>query len=476
MTLPLSIPRFVDLPALSADPLSFLRAAHSSIGGIAVISEDQPIFSGAQPCAGAVAVFGATALREVMTDADTFGMPVSRAKTFSLPPLLQKLNAGLFTMTGELHRSRQQLMLRLLGRQSPSEHCDAIVRGWMAFREELTSGQDVALLSQMRRLILNISGRVIFGDAGLDLGQLIQSYFDDRRTFSSIGGSAALPARRKLVCTGMRLDEMLRARLAELRAEPQSAPEARDCMFARLSRMETSSAQTLTDDELIAHGNVLFMSSSEPVAVALTWILLLLTQRPDLRLAIRKELKTVFADGQVPRYFSEGELPFLNSIVMETLRLLPPNAIMVRLTTGVGRILGHEVPASCEVVLSPYVAHRDAKTYADPDNFDVGRWRDFNPSPYTYFPFGMGNRYCLGKQLATFTIVSVLARMLIEYDVFLSLDQSIDWTMDITLMPGGDPMVRLLPVTASGKACIGGRIMGPVAMLVQFRTAAPSVS
>ncbi len=246
-------------------------------------------------------------------------------------------------------------------------------------------------------------------------------------------------------------------------------------MFARLSKMEISSAQLLTDDELIAHGNVLFMSSSEPVAVALTWNLLLLSQRPDLRLAIRQELRTVFADGQVPHYFSEAELPFLNGVVMETLRLLPPNAIMVRLTTSVGQILGHELPASCEVVLSPYVAHRDAKMYAHPDRFDPGRWRDFNPSSYAYFPFGIGTRYCLGKQLAIFTIVSVLARMLIEYDVFLSVDQSIDWKMDITLMPGSDPRVRFLPVTASDGVGIGGRLSGPVAALVQCGTAASSV-
>jgi len=410
-----------------------------------------------------------------MTDADVFGMPVSKAKSFSLPPSLQRLNAGLFTMTGEQHRSRQQFLLRLLGRQSAPDHCDAIVSGWIAFREELRSDQDVSLLSEMRRLILNISGRVIFGDAGLGLGRLIQYYFDDRRKFSGIDGSAALPARRELVRTGMRLDGMLRARLAELRAEPQPASNGRECMFARLSKMEISSAQLLTDDELIAHGNVLFMSSSEPVAVALTWTLLLLSQRPDLRLAIRQELRTVFADGQVPHYFSEAELPFLNGVVMETLRLLPPNAIMVRLTTSVGQILGHELPASCEVVLSPYVAHRDAKMYAHPDRFDPGRWRDFNPSSYAYFPFGIGTRYCLGKQLAIFTIVSVLARMLIEYDVFLSVDQSIDWKMDITLMPGSDPRVRFLPVTASDGVGIGGRLSGPVAALVQCGTAASSV-
>jgi cytochrome P450 len=458
-----SIPRFVDLPALAADPLSFLRAAHHSRGSLAVISEDQAIFSGARPCSGVVAVFGEAALRQIMNDPDVFGMPISKAKTFSLPASLQRLNAGLFTMTGAQHRSRQQLLLRLLGRQSPADNCDAIVDGWIAFRDELTSERDVSLLSEMRRLILNISGGMIFGDAGLELGSLIQTYFDDRRKFSGTDGS--VPAeRRNLVRTGMRLDEMLRAKLAKLRAAGSNSE--RECMFGRLSRLEITSGEFLTDDELISHGNVLFMSSSEPVAVTLTWILLLLSQRPDLRLAIRKEVRAVFTNGKVPRYFSEAQVPFLNGVVMETLRLLPPNAIMVRLTTKKGQLLTHELPPSCEVVISPYVAHRDSRTYIDPDNFDPWRWRDFNPSSYSYFPFGAGTRYCLGKQLATFTVVSVLARMLSEYDVYLSRDQSIDWKMDITLMPTSDPVVRFVPLTAANEACVHGRLSGPVEALV----------
>lgn len=467
MSLSPSIPRFVDLPAFKADPLSFLRTAHNLRGNLAVISEDEAIFSDAHPCAGVVAVFGVPAIRQIMTDPDVFGMPVSKEKRFSLPPLLQRLNAGLFSMTGEQHRSRQQLLLRLLGCQSSHDHCDAIVSGWIAFREEVRSNQDVALLSEMRRLMLNISGRVILGDAGLGLGRLIQSYFDDRRKFSGVNPGAGLPTRRELVRTGVRLDGMLRARLAELRAGPQPDSNGQECVFAQLSKLEISPGQLLTDDELVAHGNLLFLANSVQTAVVLTWTLLILSQRPDLRRAIRRELRTAFADGKIPQYFSETELPFLNGVIKETLRLLPPNAIMVRLTTRVGQILGHHVPESCEVVLSPYVAQRDAQTYPEPDTFDPGRWRDFNPSAYSYFPFGVGNRSCLAKELASFTIRAVLVRMLNEYDVFLSLDQSIDWKIDFTLMPSNDPVVRFVPVTASDKVCLGGRLSGPVSALMQ---------
>src|SRR5262249_27510852 len=148
-------------------------------------------------------------------------------------------------------------------------------------------------------------------------------------------------------------------------------------------------------------------------------------------------------------------------------------AIMVRLTTKADYVLGYPVPASCEVVLSPYVAHRDSQIYPDPDTFDPGRWRNFSPPPYSYFPFGIGTRYCLGKPLASFTLMSVLARMISEYDIVLSSDQYVDWKMDVTLMPSSDPMVRFIPMTVlDKKVCGGGRLNGPVAELVKRGTSA----
>jgi cytochrome P450 len=64
-----------------------------------------------------------------------------------------------------------------------------------------------------------------------------------------------------------------------------------------------------SDTELVAHGNVLFMSGSEPIAVSLAWILLMLSQRPDLCLAVRQELGAAFGGEEIPHAVSEAELP-----------------------------------------------------------------------------------------------------------------------------------------------------------------------
>jgi cytochrome P450 len=466
MRLAASIPRFVDEAQFRADPLSFLRALQQTVGDVAVVSGDGSLFSRAHNCSGTIAVFGAKCLREVLTDPSVFGMPISGGDRFSLPPKLVRLNAGLASMVGVQHRTRQRLFTRLMEPTAVRTCAESITRGWESFQKDLRIGEDVPLFSEMRRLTRTISQRTIFGDESSELGQLIQSYFDLRRAFTATRGRGEVDCRRQLVRAGTHLHALLESRLESIRGASLRESNAPTCLFARLSKLQLGSGDCLPDDELLAHGNVLFMSSSEPVAAALTWTLLLLSQFPHLRNAVRSELKKEFHGGTVPNYFDSKNLPLLNGILKESLRLLPPNAIMVRLTTRRARILGHELPPQTEILLSSFVAHRDLRDYEEPDAFDPVRWQKLNPSPYAYFPFSVGARYCPGAELARFTIASVLAQIFLHYDVVLATDQAVDWKMDITMMPASDPLARFYPLSSFGSALTGGLLLGPVADLL----------
>src|SRR4051794_35054015 len=96
------------------DPLAWLVEA-SRHGDLVVVSDRGPVVSRARSGPGTVAVFGRGAVRQVLGDLDTFGMPVSVTERHELPPPLGNLNAGLFSMTGERHRLTQHALSRLLG-------------------------------------------------------------------------------------------------------------------------------------------------------------------------------------------------------------------------------------------------------------------------------------------------------------------------------------------------------------------------
>jgi cytochrome P450 len=424
MALSTAIPRLVDLQNCRTDPLGFLLSAQSARGNLVVIS-DGPIFSRARECSGTIAAFGPEAVREVLSDIELFGMPVTVAEKFLLPERLVALNKGLFSMNGDEHRRHQQLLSPLLGANSTQRHSAEVAAGWQAFQRDLRPLQDTPLLEEMRRLALHVIAKVLFGD-GLELGRLIQSYFDQRRRLSGDSKRQTLDDRRKLIRTGVSVERLLRRQLRRLRLETNRDPDLPSCVLGELANSGDRVCWRPTDSELVAHGNVLFMSGSEPIAISLAWILLLLSQRPDLCLAVRSELGAAFGGREIPHTVSEIELPLLHRIMLETHRVLPPNAVMVRLTTKPGKILGHDLPARCEVVLCPFVAHRDARQYADPDKFDPQRWIGFQPRSFSYFPFGLGGRYCLGKSLATAILLSILARVLSRYDVVLARDVELE--------------------------------------------------
>jgi cytochrome P450 len=462
-----SIPRFIDGGAFRDNPLSFLQAAQAAAGNVVVVAEGRPAFSRAEECTAVVAVFGPAGVQQVLNDAELFGTSISVGANFSLPQALNRINAGLFSMTGKEHTAHQQLLRTTLDAGYVRDADDLIDEGFRRFAEGLQAGQEIPLLSEMRRLALHVSTLLVLGDGDLALGQLIQSYFELRRALSGARTAPKLAQRRALIQMGGRLARLLRARLRSLRAEATAGViSARRCMMGRLCLKGASPAEP-TEDQLIAQANTLFMSSSEPIAVSLTWILLLLTQQPHLRGALRQELAGALPRGDVDKPDRAGDRPLLRAVINETLRLLPPNAIMVKLTTRAGQLLGHALPAKCEILLSPFVAHRDPCEFTRPHLFSPDRWHGWKPSPYAYFPFGVGARFCVGRQLAHSVLMRLLTSILGRYDIVLATDQELDWKINITMMPAQDPIVRILSAQPD-RVAPSGRLNGPVADLIHF--------
>jgi cytochrome P450 len=138
---------------------------------------------------------------------------------------------------------------------------------------------------------------------------------------------------------------------------------------------------------------------------------------------------------------------------------------MVRITTRPAMLGGIELPEGCEIVLSPFVAHRDPARFASPEEFRPLRWRELRPSPFEYFPFGAGGHACVGRGLALQLMREVLASLITRHDLVLDGNQSIDWRLHIMFMPANDPVMA---VHAPGAAAAGGVLGGPVAELLQF--------
>jgi cytochrome P450 len=139
----------------------------------------------------------------------------------------------------------------------------------------------------------------------------------------------------------------------------------------------------------------------------------------------------------------------------------------VRTTTRPVVLGGFELPPECEIVLCPFVSHRDPEYFPRPDDFTPDRWQRTAPSPFVFFPFGAGAHACVGRTLALLVIRAALTCLIPRFDLVLDGDQAVDWRLHIIFMPREDPLVAIRSATDRSRVR-SGTLGGPVAAMLRL--------
>ncbi|WP_405611876.1 cytochrome P450 [Streptomyces sp. NBC_01508] len=181
----------------------------------------------------------------------------------------------------------------------------------------------------------------------------------------------------------------------------------------------------LIRDELVT----LLAAGHETTATTLTWLYLLLDQHP----AAREQALAAGAEGSAER--RQG----VQALVHETLRLYPSAWILPRHATEDDTVAGYTVEAGTDILVCPYLTHRDPELWPDPEHFDPRRFTapDGRPGNQgSYLPFGIGPRACLGLQFALRESTVLLEHLLpVHAPVFRSTPTKA--AFGITVRPDG---------------------------------------
>jgi cytochrome P450 len=138
-------------------------------------------------------------------------------------------------------------------------------------------------------------------------------------------------------------------------------------------------------------------------------------------------------------------LGYTDMVVKESMRLYPPAWGIGREAVGDCEIGGYDVPSGTQLVISPWVMHRDPRYFEDPETFDPDRWAGDAAGrlpKYAYFPFGGGPRLCIGQSFARMEVVLVLATIAQKFEFGLAEGREIKPRPSITLRP--DKGVRMV--------------------------------
>ncbi|HVW44937.1 MAG TPA: cytochrome P450 [Amycolatopsis sp.] len=264
--------------------------------------------------------------------------------------------------------------------------------------DALPAGAEFRVADWTRRVALRVMARITFGQADdAVLGPF--AAWMDRALGSRYRTLAYRYLKGSLPLPGPQLERMLvdAARTAARERPATLAGQllAQDSPFAGIEDAELR-------DQIVS----LLFAGHETTASTAAWALFWVLRSDSLR-------ERVFAEAKGSDGFTADEVPVLQAVVQETLRITPPvPAAGNRVLTRQCPHGGDTVPEGTVVTPSIYLAHHRAESFPEPYTFDADRFLGQRVPSHRYFPFGGGVRHCLGSQLGQLEVRMIVAAML----------------------------------------------------------------
>jgi cytochrome P450 len=238
----------------------------------------------------------------------------------------------------------------------------------------------------------------------------------------------------------LRKHEKMRARadgilMEYIKARRQQGPG--NDLLQTLMDARYSDGEGMSDEMVLSESMQLLVAGHETSSNGLSWLLYLLSSRPDCLERVRQEFDSVLGDA--PLGFSDvPQLEFTTQVIQEGLRLYPPFWMIDRMAIGDDHVGDVVIPGGSTVIVYVYGAHHAPGYWESPESFDPERFIKGSEklrTPFTYLPFGGGPRVCIGNHYAMLQILMILSELLRKYDFQLVPSQTIEARPMVILRP-----------------------------------------
>ena len=294
------------------------------------------------------------------------------------------------------------------------DETNAMLDRWAKRAEQ---GQSVEIVSEMMRLVIAISARVLF-TANVDADRLesaLEVVLADtwRRLESLLDPSMISPRfhRNAFKQAVGDIDDMI----YEIIKQRRSSPTTRDDLLSRLLKARDEESETgFTDLELRDAAVTLLLAGHETTANALAWTFHEVAKAPE------KQFETYNA----------------SDLFDETVRMYPSIWIIERRAKIDDQIGPYHIPKGTSVMISPYILHRHPEFWPTPDEFDPSRYNAETTASRprnAYIPFGLGRHRCVGLHMAKRVATQIISNVYSRFHLSLVPGQTTLMTPGITL-------------------------------------------
>jgi len=201
---------------------------------------------------------------------------------------------------------------------------------------------------------------------------------------------------------------------------PPTDKAQRDMLDVLVSIKDEAGNLRFSADEITGMFISLMFAGHHTSSGTSSWVLIELLRHPDVYAEVMRELGELYADGQEVSFHALRQIPKLENVLKETLRLHPPLIILMRVAQDEFEVAGFPIHKGEFVAASPAISNRIPEDFPDPDAFDPSRYEKPREEDvlhrWTWIPFGAGRHRCVGAAFATMQIKAIFSVLLREYE------------------------------------------------------------
>ncbi|KAK8484470.1 hypothetical protein V6N11_012032 [Hibiscus sabdariffa] len=219
------------------------------------------------------------------------------------------------------------------------------------------------------------------------------------------------------------IDNIIEQRLKkEKESGSSSAVEFKDFVQFLLQLKDDEDSKTpLTMDHIKALLLDMVVGGTDTSANSIEFTMAEIINKPEVMRKAQQELDEVVGKDNLVEESHIYKLPYLLTIMKETLRLHPALPLLIpHCPSELCNVGGYTIPKGSRVFINVWAIHRDPSIWENPLEFNPDRFLnnhwDFSGNEFSYFPFGSGRRICAGIAMAERMVLYSVATLLHSFD------------------------------------------------------------
>jgi cytochrome P450 len=368
-------------------------------------------------------------------------------------PMNLMMGKSILTSEGDFWLKQRRLMQPAFHMKHLANLAEVMVNCTKAFIQEWENkpdGEVIDIAAETLRLTLKIAGQTLFSKDISDKDSILGKSFREGFEFINYKMNNLLteplwiPTSRNIrfYQAKQTLDNLV---LEIINSRRQNPVESQDLLAMLMAARDEETGQRMSDRQLQNEVITLLVAGHETVASALAWTWFVLAEREDIAEILQEELVRVLSASNLT-FDQLPQLTYTSRIFDETLRLYPPAWGMPRIPRQDDEIGGYFIPKGSLITPGAFMIHRHPDFWGNPNEFNPDNFLPENVDKrpkFAYFPFGGGQRICIGKSFALMEAKIIIALISQRFRLELVPNQTIEIDPTFTLRPKYGIKVKL---------------------------------